>query len=339
MTETIEFRHPQGSVTVESAGHDAFSIRVTPSDFGLYSQSLVRVTRYPPPLIELITQNKTPLWVCDEIEREEDPGSVRSKLDRVLRACRVGDRIASARILDMGCGCAASTMNLARMAPRGEVVGVELDANNLAVARARAEFYGYSNVRFEQSPSGTTLPEGIGTFDFVVMNAVFEHLLPKERSVLLPALWSRLRPGGVLLLCETPYRYSLFEVHTSGLPLVNFLPAWIVRSLAPRLSIRIEPGTPWSRMLRNGIRGGSPRELLRILGGAPRGAELVEPDPAVNPRWIEAWRTSLAELSGCLRRPLPRLIGPRLERFIAWLHARHAAPLAADLLLGIRKTG
>jgi hypothetical protein len=63
-------------------------------------------------------------------------------------------------------------------------------------------------------------------FDYIMFNAVFEHLLPHERPRLLPAVFVRhLRPVGVMFLNQTPYRYSLVEVHTTGgLPLINYLP-------------------------------------------------------------------------------------------------------------------
>jgi hypothetical protein len=39
------------------------------------------------------------------------------------------------------------------------------------------------------------LPADLGEFDFIMFNAVFEHLLPHERPKLLPLVWSACGPA------------------------------------------------------------------------------------------------------------------------------------------------
>ena len=79
-------------------------------------------------------------------------------------------------------------------------------------------------MRFELSPSGSELPPDIGSFDYVILSAVWEHLLPAERPVITRLLWNALRPGGALLINQTPDRWSPFEHHTTGLWGINYLP-------------------------------------------------------------------------------------------------------------------
>jgi trans-aconitate methyltransferase len=68
--------------------------------------------------------------------REEDPGAVRWKPGRgALGHLRPG-HIAGKRILHVGCGCGASTMNLVRLFPESGILGVELDPASLDIARS-----------------------------------------------------------------------------------------------------------------------------------------------------------------------------------------------------------
>jgi SAM-dependent methyltransferase len=177
--------------------------------------------------------------------------------------------------------------------PGCEVLGVELQERLLQVARLRAEHYGLPATRFLRSPSGDALPEGIGSFDFVLFSAVFEHLLPAERRAVLPLIWRQLRPGGVLFLNQTPYRYSPIEVHTtSGMPLINYLPDRMTLEIVRRFSRRYAGEVSWERLLRDGIRGGTVPEVLGILAqnGHP---VLLAPRGEVGDR-IDLWYQGLS---------------------------------------------
>ena len=77
-------------------------------------------------------------------------------------------------------------MILSRFFPKAEIVGIELEERLLTIARARRGFYGYKNVSFHISPSGSELPQDIGEFDLVILSAVYEHLLPTERREEFP---------------------------------------------------------------------------------------------------------------------------------------------------------
>jgi 2-polyprenyl-3-methyl-5-hydroxy-6-metoxy-1,4-benzoquinol methylase len=180
-------------------------------------------TAYPVDLIESVFEVKGPGWVCDEIRRDEEPADVEHNLHLALFGFLDESAFAGKRLLYFGCG--SSSLNLARIVSDLEIVGVELLPEFVALARERAECHGASNVTFHQSPDGQSLPEGLGDFDFIVLSAVYEHLLPAERPVLLPMLWSQLNPGGVLFINELPPCYSPVENHTTALPGLNYLPA------------------------------------------------------------------------------------------------------------------
>ena len=133
---------------------------------------------------------KGPAWVCDEIRRDESPDYVQRNLSHSLLGYINAGAFTNRRILDFGCGSGASTVVLARMFPDSDIVGIELDAASLSLAQKRASFYGIDDrVTLLHSAVPAGLPPGLGSFDHIIMSAVFEHLLPAERRMLLPALW------------------------------------------------------------------------------------------------------------------------------------------------------
>jgi 2-polyprenyl-3-methyl-5-hydroxy-6-metoxy-1,4-benzoquinol methylase len=225
-------------------------------------------TSYPLELILSILEVKGAAWLCDEITRDQDPESIQRFFENDFLPYVTAGDFEGKRILDFGCGSGSSTMVLARMFPRSFIVGVELSPEYLGIARERQRFYGYENVTFLQSPAGTSMPDGLGQFDFIVMSAVFEHLLPGERRTVMPLLWAHLEIGGCLLLNQTPHRFFPFESHTTGLPLINYLPDRLAHFAARRFSPRELGRESWESLLRKGIRGATEREILASFGNA-----------------------------------------------------------------------
>nr|WP_250893696.1 class I SAM-dependent methyltransferase [Croceibacterium selenioxidans] len=198
----------------------------------------------------------------------------------------------NARVLDFGCGSGASTSILARTYRDAEIVGVELDPMLVDLAKARADFYGLPNMKMLVSPSPDSLPEGIGTFDVVNLSAVLEHLLPNERKALLPMLWERLRPNGTLFIYETPHRFFPIETHTTGLPLINYLPSKLAHAVINVAGGPNWRGRTWTDMLRAGIRGGSIREVSKILGP---GAQFLPPTRMGMQDRLQLWHAKASE--------------------------------------------
>ena len=149
------------------------------------------------------------------------------------------------------------------------------------MARARAQHHGLENVAFFVAPSGTELPPDIGPFDFVYLFAVYEHLLPAERPIIMKVVWSRLKPGGILFIDATPHRYFPIELHSTNLLLINYLPSRVVHFVARKFSRaggKINKSPVWEDHLRGGIRVASEKEILRNIGKAGGSAPvLLEP--------------------------------------------------------------
>ncbi len=269
--------HQDGEAFIEELSQGRRRIRVKLTDDKIFSPQKEWETAYPTDLISHILKIKGAAWVCDEIMREEDAAYVRKCLENDLFAYLNPEDFKGKRILDFGCGSGASTAILARMFPDAEIVGVELFEPLLSIARKRIEHYNFSNARLYQSPDGTNLPENIGQFDFVIMSAVYEHLLPTERKILMPKIWSAIRDGGYLFLNQTPNRFFPIEAHTTRLPFINYLPDHLTRLAAVKFSRRVNPNESWESLLRQGIRGGSVKEIYRSLSADENSVRLLEP--------------------------------------------------------------
>ena len=224
-------------------------------------------TAYPIELIEHVLRVKGPVWLNDEIMRDENPSATQSFIRWNILSYADSRDFAGRRLLDFGSGCGASSMVLSRMLPETEIIGVELLSNYVTLARNRAEYHGVSDrVRFVLSPDANKLPAEIGDFHYVVLSGVYEHLLPVERRRLLPLIWSKLSRGGILFVFETPHRWFPIETHTTILPFINYLPDRVAHYCCRHFSRRVEHDVSWTELLRRGIRGGTVREIVSILG-------------------------------------------------------------------------
>lgn len=288
--------HPDGEVEIVECGEGRRRVCVQTKAGAVSSWE----TAYPPGLIEKALAVKGPCCLVDEIRRDEDPDYVRLCLETDLLGYVPAQRFAGRRLLDFGCGGGASTVVLARMFPESQVVGVELSATLVELARRRAEFYGLGNVEFHVSPRGDALPEGLGTFDFVILSAVYEHLLAAERQTVPAALWRLLNEGGILFLDQTPNRRFAFEGHTTHLPLINYLPDGAALWAARRFSRRVGKTESWESLLRRGIRGGTVGEIRRRLSEAQAGCEaaLLEPKERDFRDRVDLWYAGQAQTIG-----------------------------------------
>jgi 2-polyprenyl-3-methyl-5-hydroxy-6-metoxy-1,4-benzoquinol methylase len=276
-------------VTVESleCGKSKVSVKLKNNDQFLATSECE--TRYSLDLIKTILKVTGPAGICSEIIRDEKKEYVEITLKYDLLGYVDSEFFKGKTLLDFGCGAGSSTMILARMFPETKIVGVELNEALLEVANARIDFYQYKNVSFISSPNADELPYDLGEFDYIVLSAVYEHLLPKERECLFPMIWSHLKPGGVLFLDQTPYRYFPVETHTSALPFINYLPDKLAHIYATRFSKRKLKSNTWEMLLRGGIRGSTVNEVLARLKNEDCAASLMKPTGFGLKNRIDLW--------------------------------------------------
>jgi 2-polyprenyl-3-methyl-5-hydroxy-6-metoxy-1,4-benzoquinol methylase len=319
-----------GTAFIEELPSGGCEIKVIPQT-GIFCPRLTLRTNYSLSLVRKVAQTRTTAWMLDEIARDEDSNSIEQDLHFGLLAYIGPDALSGKSVLDFGCGGGASTMVMTRMFPESNFVGIELDDSLVELARARAEFYGLKNIRLLKSDSEKVLPSELPEFDFVVLSAVYEHLLPGERAPLMAQIWSKLRPGGLLFVNQTPDRRFPIETHTTGLPLINYMPDRVAHRYACRLSTRVAEDADWNSLLRAGIRGTTPQELLAELQGVSgqHRVELLEPTRLGAKQQSDIWyRAAAGRVS--------QDWGATKRRLISYIH-RIGIPIAPYISLAFRK--
>ena len=78
------------------------------------------------------------------------------------------------RVLDFGCGSGTITPSLALRAK--EVVAFDVNAEAVAITRARLREHGLDHVTVHHADSYRDVADQLGSFDLVVAHAVFEHV-------------------------------------------------------------------------------------------------------------------------------------------------------------------
>lgn len=99
------------------------------------------------------------------------------------------------RILDAGCGSGVSTEYLAHLNPQAEVIGIDLSAGTLAVAKERCDrTQGANRVQFQQL-SLFDADQLEGEFDLINCVGVLHHTADPIQGI--QALAKKLAPGGI----------------------------------------------------------------------------------------------------------------------------------------------
>jgi S-adenosylmethionine-dependent methyltransferase len=152
-------------------------------------------------------------------------------------------KLADHRVLEVGCGSGSSTAAFARYVRH--VDAYEITEKNVDAARSRMEVLGIENVTFHLidprdlcSELERNHPDGV---DIVLLYAVLEHQLIAERLETIQATWACLKPGGLMVVGDTPNRLVYVHHHTTDLPFFDMLPndlALIVCQRSPRLHLR-----------------------------------------------------------------------------------------------------
>jgi SAM-dependent methyltransferase len=118
---------------------------------------------------------------------------------------------AGSRVLEAGCGTGAQTVTLARNSPGARIVAFDRSASSLALAKARVDAAGFTNVEFRQADL-LALPFDAQSFDHVFVCFVLEHLSKPAEA--LRALKRLLRPGGTITVFEGDHGSTYFHPHS-----------------------------------------------------------------------------------------------------------------------------
>jgi SAM-dependent methyltransferase len=154
-----------------------------------------------------------PLWVSTWPPRERLTDAVTPYL------VKVADVRPGQRLFDVGCGGGALSIALAAAAtPAGEVVGLDISAALLDMARRRAADAGRDNLRFVELDVQTGKAEP-GPFDLAVSQ--FGVMFFDEPTAALAAIRRRLEPAGrFVFACWQGVERNPWHVGTALRPLV-----------------------------------------------------------------------------------------------------------------------
>ena len=131
-------------------------------------------------------------------------------------------------IIEIGCGTGSST---AAFAPFADVVyGYDISPSSIAAAKVRLDAHGLADrAELIVSPPAELLTtvearHAADPADIVLLYALLEHQTVDERIETLRLAQRVLKPGGVIVVTETPNRLTYFDRHTSQLPFFHLLP-------------------------------------------------------------------------------------------------------------------
>ncbi len=130
-----------------------------------------------------------------------------------------------ATVVEIGCGAGSKTTAFAPAVER--VQAGDLNGAHVRAAQLRMQALGISNVQVLHADARELLEavaEEAGEVDVCLMIAVLEHMTLEERLEALEKAWALLRPGGILVVVESPNRLLPWDWHSSRLPFFNMLP-------------------------------------------------------------------------------------------------------------------
>ena len=116
-------------------------------------------------------------------------------------------------VLEAGCGTGAQTITLARNSPGARITSVDISADSLKEAKARADAARITNVEFRQADI-FALPFDRESFDHLFVCFVLEHL-PRPSDALL-RLRELLKPGGTITVIEGDHGSAYFHPESAA---------------------------------------------------------------------------------------------------------------------------
>jgi SAM-dependent methyltransferase len=217
------------------------------------------------------------------------------------------------RVLDVGCGCGATSLELARrVGPDGHVMGVDISQPMLERARGAAAQAGLGNVRFAQSDAQTG---SLDATSFDVLFSRFGVMFFADPVAAFANLRAALRAGARLsFVCWQAIQENPWMVVPMGAVLQHIPPPPVPAPHAPGPFAFADPDRVSGILTEAGfddVRLESIRETLTVGGSGgldeavdfllqigPTGRILRDSDPALTPKVAASVRQALEPYHG-----------------------------------------
>lgn len=130
-------------------------------------------------------------------------------------------------VVEIGSGTGAASVALA--SKYSQVFGYDIAQESTEIAKQRASILGIDNVEFEAIEaesiiSKICLNHEQNKVDVVLLFATLEHQTIPERLNSIKGAWDILKPGGLMVIGDTPNRLAYLHGHTSRIPFFDMLP-------------------------------------------------------------------------------------------------------------------
>lgn len=111
---------------------------------------------------------------------------------------------ATARVLELGCAAGGNLIPHAARNRQAEYVGIDYSRVQIEEGRQRIAGLGLNNIVLHHA-SIADLPEGLGTFDYIIVHGVYSWVAPDIQDAILRACKDYLRPDGVAYVSYNVY--------------------------------------------------------------------------------------------------------------------------------------
>ena len=199
--------------------------------------------------------------LSDEAERLIRQGRYFSRFTR--RFLETSVLAPGMRVLDVGSGVGDVALLAAEVVgPKGSVVGIDVNAASLQIARQRASAMSLANVSFREGDVATVILDD--EYDAIVGRFVLIYL--HDKAATLRRLVERLRPGGIVGFQE-PF-FDLTGTTEPPVPLFTSACGWCIETFR-RAGLDTNTGLKLQRLLLDAGLLDTELDLAISIGGGP----------------------------------------------------------------------
>jgi SAM-dependent methyltransferase len=161
-------------------------------------------------------------------------------------------------VLELGCGDGGNTLSLAQALPAASFVAIDLAASAIARGAQLARDAGLENVELICADL-EHLPEGLGSFDYVLAHGVYSWIPPRARGALLDCCRQRLNAHGIAYVSYNAYPGSYLRDMTRDMLLYHLRDVEDPRQRLEgahdlmRTIVEIETPSPYAQALREQV--------------------------------------------------------------------------------------